>query len=281
MAKAKSPAFQFYAAEYLADEHVQLMTLEEEGIYIRLLAYCWREGTIPADIALLSRLCKNAPINSLKIVIPRFDQHPEHPDRLVHKRLEKERTKQTEYHEKKSKAGKNGAKTRWSKPDSSAIVLPLAESGSLPLANDSSSSSIATSTSKIKRDQRAAKPRDPRLDHPALKAVIEVKGSYPNKDTWDLVIKVVGESPDIERLRECWVTWRSRDYAPGNLGWLTDWYVNGIQGVRNGSNGTNRESASERKARNLRENVELIGALSRGSGPGDCEDPVSVLTAGV
>lgn len=281
---AKAPAFQFYAAEYLADEHVQLMTLEEEGIYIRLLAYCWREGSVPSDIALLSRLCKNAPVDALKIVLPRFDLHPEKPDRLIHRRLEKERKSLAEFHERKSKAGKTGAKTRWSKPDSSAngsaIRLPLADRDSLPLANDSSSSSSSTaSSSNKKKDQRAAKPRDPRLDHPALKAVIEVKGCYPHRDTWDAVIRIVGEQPNIPKMKECWEAWRLKNYAPGNLGWLTDWYVTGIPllGV---VNGTNRESSTERNARNLRENVEFIRDLSRGSGEGDSQDPISLLTAG-
>jgi uncharacterized protein YdaU (DUF1376 family) len=279
---AKAPAFQFYAAEYLADEHVQLMTLEEEGIYIRLLAYCWREGSVPSDIALLSRLCKNAPVEALKIVLPRFEAHPENPDRLIHRRLEKERKSLSDFHDKKSKAGKDGAKTRWSKSDSSAMRLPSQKNGSainLPLANDSSSSSSATASSKNKkRDQRADKPRDPRLDHPALKAVIEVKGSYPHRDTWDVVIKVVGNEPDIERMRDCWTAWRLKNYAPGNLGWLVDWYVNGIPatGV---SNGSNRESSTERNARNFRENIDYLRDVSRGSDPPDHQDPIGLLAA--
>jgi len=47
--KGKAPAFQFYAADWLADEAVSVMSLEEEGAYIRALCYCWREGSIPAD----------------------------------------------------------------------------------------------------------------------------------------------------------------------------------------------------------------------------------------
>jgi hypothetical protein len=138
-----------------------------------------------------------------------------------------------------------------------------------PTPSSSSSSSVSTSSSEEKKESRATKPRDPRLDHPALCAVIEVKGSYPNKDTWDLVIKVVGVNPDLERLRECWVTWRSRNYAPGNLGWLTDWYVNGIQGNSNGTytqnNGLRRSDATERNADRLRGNIELIQELRRGA----------------
>jgi hypothetical protein len=46
--KGKAPAFQFYAADWLADEAASVMSLEEEGAYIRDLCYCWREGSIPA-----------------------------------------------------------------------------------------------------------------------------------------------------------------------------------------------------------------------------------------
>jgi uncharacterized protein YdaU (DUF1376 family) len=41
--------FPFYAADWLADEDVELMTLEQQGAYVRLLCYQWREGSIPAD----------------------------------------------------------------------------------------------------------------------------------------------------------------------------------------------------------------------------------------
>jgi uncharacterized protein YdaU (DUF1376 family) len=147
---SRAPAFQFYAADYLADEHVQVMTLEQEGIYVRLLAYCWREGSIPADITLLSRLCKNAPADSLNQVIERFEVHPERPDRLVHPRLEAERSKQADFRSERSKSGTKGAKKRWGpKPpnrkngsaNSSAIGLPLAKNGSSFSSSSSSSSS--------------------------------------------------------------------------------------------------------------------------------------------
>lgn len=87
--------------------------------------------------------------------------------------------------------------------------------------------------------ERLAKPRDERVDHPALIAVREVKGRFPHKDVWDLVIKVIGPEPNVERLRECWVAWREKNFGPENLGWATDWYLNGIPGERR--NGRHRE----------------------------------------
>lgn len=107
-----SPAFQFYAAEYLADENVALMTLEEEGAYIRALAYCWREGSIPADYELLSRLLKGGSTNILRVVVKCFNQHPTEPGRLVHGRLEKEREKQKKWREKSKNGGLKSGESR-------------------------------------------------------------------------------------------------------------------------------------------------------------------------
>jgi len=41
-----SPAFQFYPADYLADPNVDMMTLEQQGAYVRLLCHAWRATTV-------------------------------------------------------------------------------------------------------------------------------------------------------------------------------------------------------------------------------------------
>ena len=103
---SKSPAFQFYAAEYLADENVAVMTLEEEGAYIRALSYCWREGSIPSDSETLSRLLKGASNQTLTVVRKCFNQSSTLVGRLVHPRLDSEREKQAAWREKSSIAGR-------------------------------------------------------------------------------------------------------------------------------------------------------------------------------
>lgn len=45
---AASPAFQFYATDWLAS--VSSMTLEERGAYITLLAWSWEHGAVPNDL---------------------------------------------------------------------------------------------------------------------------------------------------------------------------------------------------------------------------------------
>lgn len=145
----KAPAFQFYAAEYLADEKVQLMSLEEEGCYIRLMAFCWREGSIPCDHEKLSRLCKGASFTLLAVVMECFQTCDDNPDRLIHKRLEAERRKQAEWREKSSAGGKKGAESRklarvvepTNQPQGNTAFASALASSSL------SSSSLSTNTS--------------------------------------------------------------------------------------------------------------------------------------
>jgi uncharacterized protein YdaU (DUF1376 family) len=53
----KSPAFQFYPRDYLADANVRAMTFEERGVYVELLALEWNEGgRLPGDVEKLARV---------------------------------------------------------------------------------------------------------------------------------------------------------------------------------------------------------------------------------
>jgi len=112
--KGKSPAFQFYAAEWLADENVRLMTLEETGAYIDALAICWREGSIPADPERLARLIgKGCTVATATCVQLRFNigstEECSTVERLQHKRLNAEREKQLIRSRQMAEAGKKSA----------------------------------------------------------------------------------------------------------------------------------------------------------------------------
>jgi uncharacterized protein YdaU (DUF1376 family) len=87
----KLPWFPFYPADWLADARVAAMSLEEEGAYIRLICFCWREGSIPTDPASLARLLKvdEAQVaNIWSAVGPCFQSDG------THRRLDAERRKQ-------------------------------------------------------------------------------------------------------------------------------------------------------------------------------------------
>lgn len=263
----KSPAFQFYPSDWLSSRAVRLMDAEQRGWYIQLLAEAWEsspQATLPNDPPLLIRLA-DARTDSVDFQT-RWDfvisQFKTKNSMLINARLAHEKKKQTSYHEQRKQAGAKGAKNRWSKPvdaqrdtaevgHSSAIDKPpptYDSANGKPVAKDSlsSSSSIssstATSTSVEEKRERHAKPRDERTDHPAIKAVHEIRGRYPHKDVWDLIIKTLGETPDVEKLRTCWVVWRSKNFAPDNLGWLVDWYVNGITANGHGAMSKSEQS---------------------------------------
>lgn len=112
----RAPAFQFYAADWLADENVRLLSLEETGAYIDAIALCWREGSIPSCPEKLARLIGKGCSTYVATVVQRlFNVRSNDGERLQHKRLEIERSKQIQRRDQQSNAGKMSAKSR-SKP---------------------------------------------------------------------------------------------------------------------------------------------------------------------
>lgn len=115
MAKEQSPAFQFYPRDFLSDENVMAMELDERGAYITLMCVCWTEGSIPADVRRLARICgcpRERMAEMWEVLSPCFEEHPGGPERLVHPRLEAERTKQAEWREKSARGGRKSAEAR-------------------------------------------------------------------------------------------------------------------------------------------------------------------------
>jgi uncharacterized protein YdaU (DUF1376 family) len=108
----KSPAFQFYPTDWLGSQRVQMLTLEEEGAYIRLVSSCWQHGSIPSDPDQCARIVgKGCSTTVARVVQAMF--HPSHEiGRLVHERLDLERIKQADWREKSSLGGKKSAEMR-------------------------------------------------------------------------------------------------------------------------------------------------------------------------
>ena len=199
---SKSPAFQFYAAEYLADEDVQLMTLEEEGCYIRLLAYCWREGSIPSDLEKLSRLCKGASTIVVRVVLNCFYQDPTNTARMLHKRLEVERVKQREWKEKSARGGRKSAEVRANaEVRTNRELFPNEPPFQPPLEPDGNIASASASSFASSKDQK----QTPLLDDEHRASEIEeqirqIYEAYPRKVAPDAAIKAIKKS--IARLVE-------------------------------------------------------------------------------
>lgn len=289
----KSPAFQIYPADFLADKNTLVMSAAEVGAYWLLICVCWRENGLPDDVEELAGLARTSVKQfqeSWEKRIKRcFIQRAD--GRWSHNRLDKEREKQNEWKVKSAEGGKASARKRKKlksqvpQQGGSPLVQPnsnrTAESGSRvvqPNGNSSFSSSSSISTSKEKKEKRADKPPDPRSNHPAIVAFREIKGRYPTKDLYDHVIEIVGDHPDVPLMRKCWVEWRTRGYQSENYGWIVDWYVNGIP-ERGGNGKRSYESSTDQRARNLRENAKYIRSLSDVDSEVDCQDPIGLLAS--
>lgn len=143
----KSPAFQFYPADWLSDAEVSVMTLEEEGAYIRALCFCWREGFIPSDPTRLSRLLKGGSTVVATVVQARFVLRADDPTKMVHPRLEFERKKQEIWAEKSKDGGIKSAEARRKKRlkgGSTTLPRVVQPNGNSSITSSTTSSNVRT-----------------------------------------------------------------------------------------------------------------------------------------
>ena len=168
----KSPAFQFYPNDFLSDANVIGMSLQERGAYITLLCICWQQGTLPADVGRLARLC-GSPLVAFRRLWPAlepcFRVDSEHTERLIHPRLERERDKQADFRRRQSDNGRHGGRPR--KPTTNpneSQTKGLGFSGITQTeAKKSSSSSSSSSSSDF--SQKKEPPPDARSKQPVHK----------------------------------------------------------------------------------------------------------------
>jgi uncharacterized protein YdaU (DUF1376 family) len=142
---AKSPAFQLYAADFYMD--TASWTIEEVGIYTRLLFYQWVNGSIPMDEKRLSRIAGTTPksfnkwFSAIKSKFSPLDR-----ENLINLRLEESRQKQEEYHNARKLGGLVASHKRWgekkevSSANSSANRIGNSKSVALHTSSSSSPS---------------------------------------------------------------------------------------------------------------------------------------------
>lgn len=252
----ESPAFQWYAADYLADGKVQLATSAQEGIYIRLLSYCWRELTIPADPKVARLLCKpDALIEDVVFVLKAFFTSSKDDGLLIHKRLEEERKKQRKNRKQRAEAGRKSGEARRLKTEQPLNERSNGRSDSVATkTNSSTSSSISTSSSDLKVEDTAVKP--------------EIVMTFPvsgKPHSWDLTADQLREwetlFPALDIRAQCnyalaWVKANHAKTSKGMTKFLVNWFSRATNSghVKNGNSGngtgTHRPTASERIQKN-------------------------------
>lgn len=282
--KARSPAFQWYAADFLSDANVIAMTLEARGAYITLISICWIEGSIPASISRLARLCSVSVehMNELwEMVGVCFKPHPKDESLLIHPRLAKEERKQREWKKKCSQGGVKSGQSRRSRAKGSSRVVEEDANYNPTLQSSSSTTLIATN---VAISSEPEKPRRSIAGRARGK-----KPLTPLPDDFSLTEGMrkwaASEAPkgiDLERETEAF-----KDHARATARVLSDWdagwrnWVRKARPVTNGvtRNGFNRETASERNVRNIEAGLAQFEPPAD-FGADNLESPIGLLSSG-
>jgi len=222
----KSPAFQVYPSDFLADANTLVMSTIEIGAYWLLLLTCWKENGLRDNVDDLARIARL----SVKQFQPLWDRHIERcftkreDGKWTHKRLEREREKQAKNRQKRQAAGAKGAKARW-QSDSNAIAMPFNGNGNAnatAMANDSLSVfSLQTSVNTSASAETKPKHRDELFE--SLASLCRVNIRLCTKDqrgALNQTAKILRDAghtaADVFRVGEWWYRhdWRSKKGQP-------------------------------------------------------------------
>lgn len=141
-----SPAFQFYAADFLIG--IMGMSDDEIGVYIKMLAFQWEREFLPNDAKLIKKIIGSSRVPS-KTVMAKFEVCSD--GNLRNARLEKERQKQISFRETRAA----NAQQRWKKDSTSN-----ARASDMHIENGCITDALHTSSSSsdIIAPTQAAKP---------------------------------------------------------------------------------------------------------------------------
>ena len=112
-----------------------------------------------------------------------------------------------------------------SAPDGAHAPLPSS------LGDSPSASETARKEESITQTRSADKSipsRDTRTKHVAIQAYRAACARYPKRALYDEVIRVLGDTPDVVRLKRCYTEWVAHGYNPANIDWLREWYPKGV-----------------------------------------------------
>lgn len=153
--KVRDPAMPVYVADWFASQSIALMTLEQEGAYMRLLMHAWASGdcTLPDDdnsLATLSRLGPKWYEGSGEIIRRCFKaKRARGVRKICNEKLLELWIERREFVEQCRQAGLKSAESRGCAGNvRSTDVATKRQPKAKPKGNSSSSSSLSSSSSK-------------------------------------------------------------------------------------------------------------------------------------
>jgi uncharacterized protein YdaU (DUF1376 family) len=158
---AKPPAFQFYVKDWLGSASVAMMTNEQRGCYIQLLAYSWPDGIPCPSMADASSIAKHMlnlrdDASSIACLAPVLAQFEVQDGKLVHPRLVEQFHSMASYHTMTAERAKKAAESRWGKKDASSMpqaMLGDASSSASSICNLQSENSTVQDGTERSDDQ--------------------------------------------------------------------------------------------------------------------------------
>ena len=160
---SKSPAFQFYAADFMIG--IMGMTDEEVGIYIKMLSTQWLHGSLPNCKKTIKKMINSRKVPS-EMVMRKFSISDD--GFLRNERMEKVREKQKSFAETR----KENANKRWNKSENEDALAMHVHDGSicktdaLHLQSSSSSSTSSINNTYTPTKEAACVIESPFLDCP-------------------------------------------------------------------------------------------------------------------
>lgn len=243
----RAPAFQFYAADWF-DFKVDRMSYAAQGIYMRLLAYMWKDSKDQCslidsneDIAAALKIPAQEWLEYRKEI--QRENSPiflEKNGRLISKRLKVEADKQRNYRQiQKDKALSRQASSRLARSSAQASSQL---GGSLHLQSSSSNKEEEISLSRA-RESSLSEMEIPELGPepdlvaenkgPEIAIFVQITGRHPHLANYGR-IKAALQGKKRAEVEPFFEEWCARDYKTGNLGWL-EWVRSGAIPARNGA----------------------------------------------
>lgn len=241
----KSPAFQMYPADFLADQNTIVMSVSEIGAYCLLLFVCWNENGLPNDMNELARSAR-MPLKQFQLTWEKRIRRcflMREDGKWTHKRLEKERDKQIVNRAKRQAAGEKGAERRWQTHSnamanppprgSNAINVPMAKNG---LSVFSLQSSI-TPSGVVDANATNGDNRNYPFDHFAVIEYEQTLKPEPGLAIQQAEVIAVAVQ-DSALSREVWTNvlreWKGNGYHVRHAGKAVDKYANEMAAIAEG-----------------------------------------------
>lgn len=174
------PWFKFWANDFLSDMDCTLLSLEQVGVLVRLWAFAWKQGFIPASVEQCAVLAGAGRDTELvrPVVEKFFRPHPDNDQWLISPRMEHERDQAIGLSKTRAELGKRGAEA---KAKAKAGAIAGANALAKPQQSESESESDTTTKARKTRKKSAAVGFLPE----AIELMTLAKGKWPTTDPLD------------------------------------------------------------------------------------------------